>query len=128
MLFISEKMSPINFLILALDIINYSGEKMKNQIKYIVAVVSAVIFMAFSFYYPAQTFLAFFAGWLFLIPAAFIIYMVYGLVELRKESVHRITVTIKPTEAMKALTRREAVIRKEKERLLYEEFGNELKQ
>jgi hypothetical protein len=48
---------------------------MENRIKYIVSVVAALVFMAAAYYLPAETFLAFFAGGLFLIPASFFVYM-----------------------------------------------------
>ena len=95
---------------------------MDNRIKYLVAAVAAAAFMASTYYLPAETFIAFTAGWLFAIPAAFIAYMVYGLSVYLKERKHVIAVTIKPTEAMKALARREEELRKEKERILYEEL------
>jgi hypothetical protein len=47
-----------------------------SKIKYIVAVVAAAAFMTAAYYLPAETFLAAFAGGLFLIPATFFVYMV----------------------------------------------------
>ena len=94
---------------------------MDNRLKYIVAASAAAAFMALAYYYPAETFLTFAVGWLFFIPAAFIVYMVYGFMEYMKERSHRIVVSIKPTEAMKALARREAELKRERERL-YEEL------
>ncbi len=95
---------------------------MDNRIKYLVAAAAAVAFMASTYYLPAETFIAFTAGWLFAIPAVFVAYMVYGLSVYQKEIKHMISVTIKPTEAMKAIARREEELRKEKERLLYEDL------
>ncbi len=95
---------------------------MDSRIKYIVAVIAAVGFVIAAYFYPAQTFIYFIVGWLFIIPAAFIVYMVYGFMEYVKERKHRIEVTVKPTEAMKAIARREEELRREKERILYEEF------
>jgi len=77
--------------------------------------------MASAYYFPAETFLAFTAGWLFIIPAAFIVYLAYGLAVYMSERKHRIEVTVKPTEAMKALARREMELKREKEKILYEE-------
>ncbi len=75
----------------------------------------------------AWVFIAFVAGWLFLIPAAVVVFLIYGLIIYMKERKHRIAVTIKPTEAMRALARREAELRKEKEKILYEEFQDKTK-
>ncbi|MCZ7362089.1 MAG: hypothetical protein O8C58_01925 [Candidatus Methanoperedens sp.] len=76
--------------------------------------------MAAAYYYPAQTFLAFSVGWLFFIPAAFIVYLTYGFIEYMKERRHRIVVSVKPSEAMIALSRREAELQREKDRLYKE--------
>jgi uncharacterized membrane protein YjjP (DUF1212 family) len=70
----------------------------------------------------AGVFLAFALGWLFFIPAAVAILLVYGLVVYLKDRKNRITVTIKPTAAMRAITRKEEELKREKERL-YEESG-----
>jgi hypothetical protein len=94
---------------------------MDNRIKYIVAASAAAAFMMAAYLYPAETFITFTVGWLFFIPAAFIIYMTYGFLEYMKERRNRIVVAVKPTEAMRALARREAELQKEKERL-YEEL------
>jgi hypothetical protein len=98
---------------------------MKNGFKYIVAASIAGAVMGVAYYYPAELFIAFAAGWLFGIPAAFVAYMLYGLFVLSKERKHRIEVSIKPTEALRAIARREAELKKEKEILLEEaEKGN----
>jgi hypothetical protein len=94
--------------------------KMNNQLKYVVAAFAAVAFMAAAYYYPAETFLSFTVGWLFFIPAAFVVYMVYGYLELMKERKHKIEVAIVPDEAMRALARREAELEREKEKLYKE--------
>jgi len=49
---------------------------MQTKIKSIVAAVAAAAFMTAAYYIPAETFLAAFAGGLFLIPAAFFVYMI----------------------------------------------------
>ncbi len=77
--------------------------------------------MTSGYYYPAETFLAFTAGWLFIIPAAFLAYMAYGYVTYMRDRKHRIEVTIKPTEAMKAIARREMDLKREKESVLFED-------
>ncbi len=71
----------------------------------------------------AWIFMSFVVGWLFLIPVAVVGLLVYGYVIYMKERKNRISVTIKPTEAMKALARREAELEREKKRLMFEEFG-----
>ena len=93
---------------------------MNNKIKYITAALAASAFMAAAYYYPAQTFLAFSVGWLFFIPAAFIVCLTYGFIEYMKERRHRIVVSVKPSEAMIALSRREAELQREKDRLYKE--------
>lgn len=100
---------------------------MNNWVKYVLAAViggSAVI--GAGYFFPEQSFVAFLIGWLFLIPAAFVVYLAYGLWKYMLEREHRITVAVKPTEAMKAIARREAELMREKE-LLYEELRKEVK-
>ncbi len=97
------------------------------MIKYLAAAGVAGAFMVVAYYYPAETFLAFIAGWLFIIPAAFIVYMVHGFIGYMRERKHRIEVAVKPSEAMRAIARREEELKREKERILYEEFGNKAK-
>ena len=94
---------------------------MDTRLKYIVAATAAAAFMMAAYLYPAETFITFTVGWLFFIPAAFIVYMTYSFLEYMKERRHRIMVAIKPTEAMKALARREAELKREKD-LIYREF------
>ena len=62
--------------------------------------------------------MAFLLGWLFLIPAIAVVFLTYGAIVYLKERKNRITVTIKPSEAMKAIMRREAELQLEKEKLL----------
>jgi hypothetical protein len=64
---------------------------------------------------------------LFIIPAAFIVYMVYGYATYMNERKHRIEVTVTPTEAMKAIARREMELKKEKEGILFEESGKSIR-
>ncbi|MCZ7356550.1 MAG: hypothetical protein O8C66_15005 [Candidatus Methanoperedens sp.] len=70
----------------------------------------------------AGVFMAFVMGWLFLIPVAAVVLLVYGLVVSMRDRKNRITVTVKPTEAMKAIARREEELKREKERILHEEY------
>lgn len=95
---------------------------MNNKTKYIVATIGAAIFMGLAYIYPAETFLTFTVGWLFFIPAAFIVYMTWGFLTYMKERKHKIVVSIQPTEAMKAIAKREVELKIEKERLLHQEY------
>ena len=95
---------------------------MENRTKYIVAALAAAIFMGSAYIFPAETFLAFTVGWLFFIPAAFIVYMAYGFMTYMNERKHKIVVAVQPTEAMRAIARREAELKRERERLLHEEY------
>lgn len=100
---------------------------MKNWVKYVAAAIAgggAVIGTAY--FFPEKSFIAFVVGWLFLIPAAFAVYMVYGLWKYIEDRENRISVVVKPTEAMKALARKEAELAREKE-ILYEELHREIK-
>jgi len=91
---------------------------MEHWKRYVVAgiVAGCVYFL------PSQSFTAFMAGWIFLLPIAAAVFLAYGLLEYRKDRKNRIVVSIKESDAMKALARREAELKKEKE-LLYEQFG-----
>lgn len=60
--------------------------------------------------------------WLFLIPAAVAGLLILGFTVYMKERKHRIAVSIKPTEVMKAIARREGELHREKEKILYESF------
>lgn len=95
---------------------------MDDRIKYIIALFSGSAFMVSGYYYPAETFLAFTAGWLFIIPAAFVVYMIHGYAAYMNDRKHRIEVTVKPTEAIKAIARREMEVKREKEKILFEEI------
>lgn len=96
---------------------------MDHRVKYIAALFLGGATMVSAYYYPAETFLAFTAGWLFIIPAAFIAYMLYGYAAYMSDRKHRIQVTVKPSEAMKAIVRREMDLKREKEKIIYEESG-----
>jgi len=94
---------------------------MDTRLKYIVAITAAMGFMMAAYFYPAETFITFTVGWLFFIPAAFVVYMTWSFLEYMKERKHRITVGIKPTEAMRVFARREAELKKEKD-MMFEEL------
>ncbi|MCX9084823.1 MAG: hypothetical protein OIN87_08520 [Candidatus Methanoperedens sp.] len=70
----------------------------------------------------AGLFITFAVIWVFLIPAAVIGLLILGLYVYMKERKHRISVSIKPTEAMKAIARREKELHREKEKIMYESF------
>jgi hypothetical protein len=98
---------------------------MKNinkRAKYVIAGITALGFMGFAYYLPAEFFITFTVGWLFLIPALFIAYMTYGLLKYRDERKHRIIIEPAITPAMRAIIRREEELRRAKENLLKEEI------
>jgi hypothetical protein len=95
---------------------------MNNRNKYIVSAVAAAGYVASAFYYPAETFIVSTVGWLFAIPAAFVVYMGYGYIRYMKERKNRIVVQTVPNEAMRSIARREAQLNREKESLMYEEY------
>jgi ABC-type bacteriocin/lantibiotic exporter with double-glycine peptidase domain len=68
----------------------------------------------------AAIFLGFIVGWLFLIPIAVIGLLIYGLFIYMKERKHRISIAIKPTEAMRAIARKEAELKIEKEKVIFD--------
>ena len=94
---------------------------MKSWVKYVATAVVGATVMGAAYLLPIGTFQAFVVGWLFLIPATFAVYMLFSLKEYMQDRNNRIVVSIKPTEAMKVLARREAALKAEKE-LLYEEL------
>jgi Kef-type K+ transport system membrane component KefB len=94
---------------------------MKNWVKYVATVVVGATVIGAAYFLPMGVFQAFVIGWLFLIPATFAVYMLFSLKEYMQDRKNRIVVSVKPTEAMKALARREASLKAEKE-LLYNEL------
>ena len=70
----------------------------------------------------ATLFITFAVMWVFLIPAAVAGLLILGFTVYMRERKHRIAVSIKPTEAMKAIARREGELQREKEKILYESF------
>jgi hypothetical protein len=73
-----------------------------------------------AYFVPEKSFQAFLAGWLFLVPAAVVIFLGYGLTKYMKERKNRIMVSIKPTVALQAIARREAELHREKQLLIEE--------
>ncbi len=93
---------------------------MKSWVKYAATMVVGATVMGAAYFLPVGTFQAFVIGWLFLIPATFAVYMLLGFKEYMEDRKNRIVVSIKPTEAIRALARKEAALQKEKEYLLEE--------
>ncbi len=93
---------------------------MNRWIKYSAVIVGGTVLGA-AYFSPAETFLSFVIGWLFIIPAVAIACLVYGLRKYMIDRKNRIVVSIVPSEAMKALARKEAELEREKE-ILYEEL------
>gem|GEM_PF-495281 len=91
---------------------------MENWKKY----VAAGIVIGTIYFLPSESFAAFIAGWVFLIPLMAVVFLAVGLREYMSDRKNRIMVSINANEAMKALARREAELKREKE-LLYEQFG-----
>jgi hypothetical protein len=99
---------------------------MKYWIKYVAAAIGGTIAGA-AYFLPSGLFLTFVTGWLFLIPAAGIAVLAYGLREYMKDRKNTILVSVKPSEAMRALARREMELQREKE-LLLKELNSGVKQ
>ncbi|MFZ3060046.1 MAG: hypothetical protein WA102_09955 [Candidatus Methanoperedens sp.] len=93
---------------------------MKNWVKHFATFVAGVSFVGAAYFIPEGSFIAFITGWLFLIPAAVVIFLGYGLTKYMKDRKNRIMVSIKPTGALKAIARREAQLQREKQLLLEE--------
>jgi hypothetical protein len=96
---------------------------MSNIKRYIAAAVVAAGFAGSAYYYPAETFIASTVGWLFIIPAAFVAYMGYGLVKYMQDRKNRIVVHTAPSAAMMSIARHEAQLQREKELMLYDEYS-----
>ena len=91
---------------------------MNNWKRYVAAgiVIGSVYFL------PSESFIAFLTGWVILLPITAAVFLAVGLREYMKDRKNRIMVSIKRTDAMNALARREEELKREKE-LLYEQFG-----
>ena len=59
---------------------------MENWTKYVIGAVVVVAGSGSAYAFPANSFIAFVVGWLFLIPAVFGVYMVHGLWTYLKEN------------------------------------------
>jgi len=83
---------------------------MENWKKY----VAAGIVIGTIYFLPSESFAAFIAGWVFLIPLMAVVFLAVGLREYMSDRKNRIMVSINANEAMKALARREAELKREK--------------
>jgi predicted membrane protein len=90
--------------------------------RYVAAISAAIVAMALAYKFPAEFFIAFTVGWIFIIPALFVGYLAYGLWAMRKDNKNRIVVQTKPSAAMQAILRRELELQKEKELLKMKNF------
>ena len=106
-------------ILLTLALNNHNWVKhMNNWKRYVAAgvVIGSVYFL------PSESFVAFLTGWVILLPVTAAVFLAVGLREYMLDRKNRITVSVRANEAMKALSRREAELKREKE-LLYEQFG-----
>jgi len=79
-----------------------------NSVKYIVAASGGAALIGAPFYFPNESLEVLFTVWFMLIPVAFIVFLVYGIIVYLRGMKQRITVSIKPVEAIRAIGRREA--------------------
>lgn len=92
--------------------------------KYMKSIVAATVLTAAGAIYMGKTFLTFLVGWIVIVPIVACGYLIYGLLEYRKQEKNSIVVSVKPnniTEKYAELIRKEEEIRKEKE-VLYKEL------
>lgn len=99
---------------------------MNYPVKYIIAAAVGAALIGAPYYFPKESLEVLFSVWFMLIPVAFIVFLVYGIIVYLRGMKHRITVSIKPAEAIRAFAGREAGIRSVK-RSLYEELSNGIK-
>ena len=96
---------------------------MKLPPKYIRAIMATTALAAIGTIYTEQTFLAFLLGWVVLLPIMAGSYLIYGLVQYRKESKNSIVVSVKSKDLKDRYTdiiRQEEEIRVAKEGLYQE--------
>jgi hypothetical protein len=99
---------------------------MNSWVKYMAAVALGGALIGAPYFFPTESLLAFAAGWFLAIPLVFILYLIFGLLVYMKSRKNRITISMKPSEAIRALARRETQLKREKE-ILYEELRRGLK-
>ncbi len=94
--------------------------------KYMKAITVAASLAIIGTIYTEETFITLLLGWVVLIPIVSCGYLIYGLVEYRKERKNRIIVSVKPnniTERYAEIIHKEECIRREKE-VLYKQLRN----
>jgi len=106
-------------ILLTLALNNHNWVKHMNNWKRYVA---AGIVIGTVYFLPSESFMAFVTGWVFLLPITAAAFLAVGLREYMLDRKNRITVSVRANETMKALARREAELKREKE-LLYEQYG-----
>ncbi len=99
---------------------------MNYPIKYIIALAVGAALIGAPYYFPKESLEVLFVVWFMLIPVAFIVFLVYGIIVYTRDMKHSIVVSIKPAEAIMAFARREDELRGVK-RSLYEEVSNKMK-
>ncbi len=97
-----------------------------NSVKYIIAASVGAFLIGAPNFFPIESLNFLFAVWFMLIPVVFIAFLAYGITVYIRSMKHRITASIKPAEAIMALTGREAQPRSVK-RSLYKELTNGIK-
>lgn len=94
--------------------------------RYMKAVIATTALLTIGTIYTEETFLTLLLGWVVLIPIVSCGYLIYGLVEYRKERKNRIVISVKPhsiTERYAEIILKEEGIRREKE-VLYKQLRN----
>jgi uncharacterized membrane protein len=94
--------------------------------KYVKTVIVATALAIIGTVYTEQTFITFLLGWVILIPIITCAYLIYGLVEYRKEHKNSIVVSVKSKDLRNRyadIIRKEEEIRMAKE-VLYKELTN----
>ncbi len=92
--------------------------------KYAKATIAAAALAPFGMIYTQETFITLLLGWIVLIPIVACGYLIYGLVEYRKDMKNRIIISVKSNSIKDRYTDiilKEAEIRREKE-ILYKEL------
>ena len=84
--------------------------------------VAAAMVIGTVYFLPSESFMAFLTGWVILLPVISAVFLAVGLREYMLDRKNRITVSVRANEAMNAIARREAELKREKE-LLYEQYG-----
>ncbi len=91
--------------------------------RYLKITIAAAALVTFGAIYTKEAFLTFLIGWVVLIPIVACGFLLYGLIEYRKQTKNSIIVSVKPnniTQRYADLLIREDKIKKEKESLCEE--------